>query len=116
MGPGLIGVIRAGAFDPEAWTAEEKTGAALDFDGTLAAIAAHADVYPKLLNAMSEADFRAEVELFGTKGTQGAFIVSMVLSGCAAYRMQLFLYLKACGREELNTMNLWAGMDAPAPA
>ena len=27
---------------------------------------------------------------------------------------QLFVYLKACGREELNTMNLWAGMDAPA--
>jgi hypothetical protein len=28
----------------------------------------------------------------------------------------LFVYLKACGREELSTMNLWAGMDAPAPA
>jgi hypothetical protein len=25
--------------------------------------------------------------------------------------MQLFLYLKACGREELSTMNLWAGVD-----
>jgi hypothetical protein len=24
------------------------------------------------------------------------------------------VYLKACGREELSTMNLWAGMDAPA--
>ena len=28
----------------------------------------------------------------------------------------LFLYLKACGREELSTMNLWAGMDAPTAA
>jgi hypothetical protein len=37
----------------------------------------------------------------------------MVLCGCAAYRTQLFLYLKACGREELSTMNLWGGMDAP---
>jgi hypothetical protein len=27
--------------------------------------------------------------------------------------MQLFLYLKSCGRDELNTMNLWAGVDAP---
>jgi hypothetical protein len=34
-----------------------------------------------------------------------------------AYRMQLFLYLKACGREELGTMDLWAGVDAvPDPA
>jgi hypothetical protein len=22
--------------------------------------------------------------------------------------------LKSCGRDELNTMNLWAGVDAPA--
>jgi hypothetical protein len=37
-----------------------------------------------------------------------------VLCSCAAYRTQLFMNLKACGREELSTMNLWAGMDAPA--
>jgi hypothetical protein len=38
---------------------------------------------------------------------------TIVLNGHAAYRTQLFLYLKACGREELGTMNLWAGMDMP---
>ena len=58
---------------------------------------------------------RTEVEMFGMKTTRGAFIVNMVLCGCAAYRTQLFLYLKGCGREELSTMNLWAGMDPPAP-
>ena len=51
--------------------------------------------------------------MFGQKTTRGAFIVNMVLSGCAAYRTQLFLYLKACGKQELSTMNLWGGMDAP---
>jgi hypothetical protein len=40
----------------------------------------------------------------------------MVLCGHAAYRTQLFCYLKACGREELTTMNLWAGVDPPAAA
>ena len=40
--------------------------------------------------------------------------MNLVLCGCAAYRTQLFLYLKACGREELGTMNLWAGTDVPA--
>jgi hypothetical protein len=64
---------------------------------------------------MSDADFRAEVDMFGQKSSRGAFIVNLVLAGCAAYRTQLFLYLKACGREELGTMNLWAGMDAPPP-
>ena len=43
-------------------------------------------------------------------------MVNHVIGQCAAYRMQLFLYLKACGREDLNTMNLWVGTDAPVPA
>jgi hypothetical protein len=67
-----------------------------------------------MLDDMSDADFRAEIEMFGFKSSRGSFIVNQLLCGCAAYRTQLFLYLKACGREELNTMNLWAGMDAPA--
>jgi hypothetical protein len=63
---------------------------------------------------LSDADFRAEIEMFGMKTSRGSFIVNQVLCGCAAYRTQLFLYLKACGREELGTMNLWAGADAEA--
>ena len=52
--------------------------------------------------------------MFGRKSTRGALLVDLVLAGHAAYRTQLFDYLKSCGREELNTWNLWAGMDAPA--
>ena len=84
-----------------------------DSDQTLATIAAHTDAYATLLADTSAADFRAEIDMFGSKTTRGAFIVNLVLCGCAAYRTQLFLYLKACGREELSTMNLWAGVDAP---
>jgi len=54
--------------------------------------------------------------MFGRRSTRGSLLVNMVLSGYAAYRTQLFVYLKACGRAELGTMNLWAGMDAPAAA
>jgi len=54
--------------------------------------------------------------LTGSNGSgEGAFIVNLVLAGCAAYRTQLFIYLKACGREELTTSNLWGGAD-PQPA
>ena len=102
--------------DCAAWTAATQAAEARDFDQTVAAIAAHSEAYATLLADMSDADFRAEIEMFGSKTTRGAFIVNLVLCGCAAYRTQLFLYLKACGREELSTMNLWAGMDAPAPA
>jgi hypothetical protein len=113
MGPALIRAAQTGGFDPAAWTAAEKAAAARNLDQTLAAIGAQKEEYASLLGAMSDADFRTEIDMFGMKTTRGAFIVNLVLSGCAAYRTQLFLYLKACGREELSTMNLWAGMDAP---
>ena len=39
-------------------------------------------------------------------------LVTMVINGHAAYRTQLFCYLKSCGRDELSTMDLWAGADS----
>jgi len=39
-----------------------------------------------------------------------------VLSGCAAYRMQLFLYLRASSAPTINSGNLWNGVDAPTQA
>lgn len=116
MGPMLVEFAKAGTFDPAIWTVAEKEAAARDFDQTVAAIAAQSDTYAKHLGDMSDADFRGEITMFGSKTTRGAFIVNLVLCGCAAYRTQLFVYLKACGREELSTMNLWAGVDAPVPA
>jgi hypothetical protein len=116
MGPELVKAAKRGAFDPVVWKAAEHAAQAQDVDQTFAAIAAQADLYPALLADVSDADLRAEIQMFGSRSTRGAFLVNHVLCGCAAYRTQLFLYLKACGREELSTMNLWAGMDAPAAA
>ena len=116
MGPSLVEAAQRGGFDPAAWTAASAAADGRNFEETVQAIAAHGDRYASLLGGMSDADFRAEIDMFGRKTTRGAFIVNLVLSGCAAYRTQLFLDLKACGREELSTMNLWAGMDAPAAA
>ena len=116
MGPTLVLAAKGGPFDPAAWTAAAKAAEARDFDQTIAAIAAQSDLYASLLGDLSEADLRAEIDGFGSKTSRGAFLVNLVLSGCAAYRTQLFMYLKACGREELGTMNLWMGADAPPPA
>ena len=115
MGPTLVQYAMADTPDPALWTTAAEAAEARDFDQTLAAIAGHTDAYAALLTDVSDADFRAEVNGFdGNKTSRGALIVNLVLCGCAAYRTQLFLYLKTCGREELGTMNLWAGVDAPA--
>jgi hypothetical protein len=117
MGPTIIEYAKTNSQDFAFWTAAEKAANARDFDQTLAAIAAQKDVYASVLGGMSDADFRGEVSSFdGSKTSRGALIVNLVLGGCAAYRTQLFLYLRACGRDDIGTSNLWAGVDAPAPA
>ena len=115
MGPTIIEYAKAETPDPSLWANAAKEAEARNFDQTLAAIAAQKDAYARLLGSMSDADFRAEVNDFtGGKTSRGSLIVNLVLCGCAAYRTQLFVYLKACGREELGTTNLWGGVDAPA--
>ena len=114
MGPTMVKAARGGGFDVDAWTAEQEAAESHDFDETVDAIAAMSDAFARLLGDLDDEDFRTDLEMFGRTGTKGSFLVNTVLCGYAAYRTQLFLYLKACGREELNTMNLWAGMDVPA--
>jgi len=117
MGPQLVQAAKAGGFDVSTWTAAKNESDARDFDQTVASLAAQSDEYARLLGDMSDADFRAEMTGFdGSQVSKGSFIVNLVLSGHAAYRTQLFLYLKANGREELSTYNLWQGVDAPAAA
>ena len=115
MGPALVDAAKAGVFDSAAWTAAEQAASARTFDEALAAIAAHPEAYARALAGVSDEDLRAEIDPFGAgKSSRGVFLVTQVLCSCAAYRTQLFLYLKACGREELNTWNLWVGIDEPA--
>jgi hypothetical protein len=116
MGPQLVKAARGGAFDADAWIAAEQSAAARDWDQTLAALGAQADEYAQLLAEWTDEEFRAEMDMFGRRTTKGALLVNLVLGGHAAYRTQLFCYLKSCGREELSTMNLWGGVDAPAAA
>ena len=114
MGPTLIQYALAKTADPSIWTTAAAAAEARDFDQIVAAIRAQSDTYADLLANVSDAEFRTETMGFDGKSiSRGALIVSLVLGGCAAYRTQLFGYLKACGREELGTMNLWAGVDAP---
>ena len=103
--------------DAGTWGPVVQAAAARDFDQTLAAIDAHKETYAALVAGMDDEAFRGEIAGFdGAKTTCGSFIVNHVLGQCAAYRTQLFLYLKACGREELSTANLWVGVDPPVPA
>jgi hypothetical protein len=114
MGPGLVEVARTGTFDPKAWTALEQSSASYTFAEAVAALGRLRDQHTREITAMTDADMRAEIAPWGGTTTRGSFLVNLVLCGYTAYRMQVFLYLKACGRAELGTLNLWDGQD-PKP-
>ena len=116
MGPLLVKAIKSGTFDVEAWQAGTAKANAADFDQVLSMIRAQEAEYATLLSSWTEADFRGSIEMFGRRATRASWLLELVLNGCAAYRTQLFCYLKACGREELTTANLWQGVDAAVPA
>jgi hypothetical protein len=119
MGPTLLAIFKAGNLDRDTlgsmFRPAEAAAKEMNFDQTFAAVQKQSDDYARLLSDWTDADFRAPIEMFGNKTTRGALIVNLVLGGHAAYRTQLFCYLKSCGRDELNTMNLWIGADGPMP-
>lgn len=111
MGPVLVPSIKAGTFLVDQWGAGEAKAAEMDFDAIVKALESESDFYAQSIEEFTDDEFRSEIEMFGFKTRRGPALITLVVAGHAAYRTQLFCYLKACGREELNTMNLWAGMD-----
>ena len=116
MGPVLVQATKDGKFDPAAWQAKTEQAHSLDLNGVIATLVKQKDAYPELIRDLTDEELRKPIEMFGNTSSKGAFLVNLVLGGYAAYRTQLFLYLKSSGREELGTLNLWQGVDAPAPA
>lgn len=114
MGPALVDVARSGVFDGAAWNVIDRGTHGFGLDEARAAIGAQAATYARVIGGMSDDELRGQIAPWGQPVSRGAFIVNFVLAGHAAYRTQLFLYLKACGRSELGTSNLWDGVD-PAP-
>ena len=114
--PGLhLRSTLAPVFSMEGWMkayqVEEPLAKGRNLDQIKEAIAAQPAMAAELLRDYPDAELRADFNMFGESASRGVWLVRMILSHYAAYRMQVFVYLKSCGRPELNTMNLWAGTD-----
>jgi hypothetical protein len=113
MGPTIIRYALAEPPDIEIWMSADRAAQEWDFDASVAQIAGQRELYASLLEPVSEETLRSPmVDFDGKPTTRGAFIVNLVLCGYAAYRTQLFLYLKASGQHHLTSANLWSGADA----
>jgi len=67
----------------------------------------------RYMDMISEEDlYKKEIELpWKEKMILGTAIINVPIKWLAAYRMQLFTYLKANGRSEISTKEAWTVMD-----
>ena len=87
--------------------------AQITYEGFCEAMGRQTQEVKKLLIDIPESDFSEKTVTLPNmqEVILGAALVNFPLKFLAAYRMQLFLYLKSTGTEELTTMNCWFGMD-----
>ncbi len=65
-----------------------------------------------LFDSFTEDFLNEEITLFAGPSPRKIYILDL-LKTITAYKMQLFLYIKAAGNESIGTPNLWAGIDTP---
>ena len=61
---------------------------------------------------LSDEDLDSEITMWGRTQSRTLHMMGL-LSMAAAYKMQMFLYMKQSGTSNIGTSNLWAGMDQP---
>jgi hypothetical protein len=64
---------------------------------------------PGFVSPLTDEDMNKEVKLFMSR-TIGMWLI-FVLQNITAYKMQMFLYMKASGTENIGTSNVWSGAD-----
>jgi hypothetical protein len=64
-----------------------------------------------MFEQISDEDMKKEFDYYGVR-TKSEHLIEGVLKTFAAYRMQLFLYVKACGAH-VTTYDVWMGIDTP---
>jgi uncharacterized radical SAM superfamily Fe-S cluster-containing enzyme len=81
-----------------------------------AAMDAQAEKLKELFAKFDDAELTKEVDLWGSghPQTKAEYLLNGMLKGMTAYRMQLFLYIKASGREDIGTSDVWQGVDGTA--
>lgn len=69
----------------------------------------------EIINKFTDEDLATTMNMFNQgEKTKGVYLVESIIKFVSAYKMQLFLYIKASGNASLGTSNVWGGMDMPA--
>ncbi len=95
-----------------------KTSPLTGTDTTVANFAEKMDAQLVTWNAQmakfDDIEMEKVINIYGMgEKTKGVYLVENLVKWLAAYKMQLFLYIKSSGNTTMGTSNLWGGMDMP---
>ncbi len=107
-------ILTALQSDPSPFKIAAEEGSKLKPSDVNAAIDAEIRDIKKILADITEAQLQEKTDPF-KMGPQrkGYLLLNGVLKNTAAYKMQLFLYIKANGRDDIGTTDVWAGFSRP---
>lgn len=101
--------------DMSGYKAGDEAAKSLTVETMPAALDAEEAKMKEVFMKFTDADLATELSLWGRTQTKALFLLDF-LKMLAAYKMQLFLYIKQSGRYDIGTANVWAGMDMPVQA
>ena len=68
----------------------------------------------EIVDSFTDEELEEKINMFNQgEKTKMVYLTESFLKFSSAYKMQLFLYIKASGNTSLGTSNVWAGMDMP---
>jgi len=107
----LLTFIRTG--DMSVFNTADEARKLVTFENFSAKMDEEAERIKKSFSEINDEMFAEEVDIWnsGMKVPRSLHYLETVLKGMTAYRMQLFLYIKASGRADIGTSNLWMGQD-----
>jgi hypothetical protein len=82
------------------------------FENFISKMDEHSKFVKEAIGALTEEDMQKESTIWGSTATLAMHLLG-VLKSVTAYKMQLFLYIKASGNSEIGTSNVWGGRDMP---
>jgi hypothetical protein len=72
-------------------------------------------MWKEMMEKFDDTQLNTTINIYGMGDmSKGRYLIENLVKWAAAYKMQLFLYIKASGNSSIGTSNLWGGMDMPA--
>lgn len=102
-----------GAIAGDAKIVEATAEASRDItpENFVARLGANIEKVKALMATITPAMLTEQISMWGSEQPRGDRLMNALHKMYPAYKMQLFLYIKASGVEGINTMNLWSGVD-----